>query len=415
MKRETFLIKQSTVNDKEYTLEAVFSNEKEDRHGDVVKQEWDLKSFRKNPVLLNSHNYGDATEVIGRISKIKSKDKELTGKVHFAVNENPKAKIVFDLYAGGFLNGFSVGFIPKKFDDDDFSIIEEAELLEISAVSVPANAFALAKSKGIEVDKLYKDKEELKKQETEEEIKEEIEENPNDEEIKDEEPEEGSEKEYRCELKDPKDFEKFFRREKYKKVGDKELDYIFGIKSNNKIEIQSIAYPTNQWTESEARNHSKEMGKFIPSTKFFGQDTWDDTGDMIRLKVRDIDEFVKGTFEKVNVKNEIPKIIGIVAQLKGADYKLLQSLTFPKEDGWTLDDSKKWFVNRQMEILNLIPKKVEEKGCKKTKKPKKSITEVIRGLSEKIEVETRLTDDRAKKKRIINEGIRKLIKAKKYL
>lgn len=146
-----------TVDTENFSLVCVFSSQTEDRHGDVVMQDgWDLKNYKKNPVILNSHNYDDATEVIGRAipKSLKIENKELVGEIVFAVNENPKAKIIFDLYAGGFLNAFSVGFIPKKFKEDNFFVIEESELLELSAVSVPANARALAKSKGIDVDSL---------------------------------------------------------------------------------------------------------------------------------------------------------------------------------------------------------------------------------------------------------------------
>jgi len=149
-----------SVNKDMGTLDAIFSTQDVDRHGDVVMQEgWDLKHFKKNPVILNSHNYGDATEVIGKASNVKIEDGKLVGKITFAVAENPKAKVIFDLYAGGFLSAFSVGFIPKKFKENkdgskDWWTIEEAELLEVSAVSVPANARALAKAKGIDVDEL---------------------------------------------------------------------------------------------------------------------------------------------------------------------------------------------------------------------------------------------------------------------
>ncbi|MFA5750605.1 MAG: HK97 family phage prohead protease, partial [Candidatus Shapirobacteria bacterium] len=94
------------------------------------------------------------TEIVG-----KGKRSKLEQDWEFAVNENPKAKIIFDLYAGEFLRASSVGFIPRKFKENqdgtrDWFTIEEAELLEVSAVSVPANAMALAKSKGINIDAL---------------------------------------------------------------------------------------------------------------------------------------------------------------------------------------------------------------------------------------------------------------------
>lgn len=155
-----FPVELKGIDTEKATLEAIFSTSKEDRHGDVVLQEgWDLKNFKKNPVILNSHNYGDAAEVIGKAINVKVEDGKLQGKIIFAVNENPKAKVIFDLYAGGFLNAFSVGFMIKKFATDqqgltDYYTIAESELLEVSAVSVPANAQALAKSKGIDVDLL---------------------------------------------------------------------------------------------------------------------------------------------------------------------------------------------------------------------------------------------------------------------
>lgn len=140
------------VNKDNYTLEAVFSADNVDRHGEKVYQNFDLKNFKNNPVLLNSHDYSDATQVIGKITPISVKDGVLQGKIKFAVSENPKAKVIFDLYAGGFLNAFSIGFIPLEFDDNND--ITKSELLEVSAVSVPANAMALAKAKGIDVDGL---------------------------------------------------------------------------------------------------------------------------------------------------------------------------------------------------------------------------------------------------------------------
>jgi HK97 family phage prohead protease len=137
------------VDKKESILEGVFSTSDKDRHGDIVEQAWDLMNYKKNPVILNSHRYNDALDVVGKATDIYVKDGKLQGKIKFAVKENPIAKTIFEMYAGGFLKAFSVGFMPKKFDND--GKILESELLEISAVAVPANAMALAKAKGIDV------------------------------------------------------------------------------------------------------------------------------------------------------------------------------------------------------------------------------------------------------------------------
>lgn len=145
-----------------YTLTMVASTQDVDRHGDTIVQAgWSLDRFNENPVILNSHNYRDATEVIANATRTeivgKGKRSRLEQDWKFAVEENPKAKVIFDLYAAGFLHASSVGFIPTKFATDkngneDWYTIEEAELLEVSAVSVPANAYALAKQKGLSLD-----------------------------------------------------------------------------------------------------------------------------------------------------------------------------------------------------------------------------------------------------------------------
>jgi len=147
------------------TLTMVASSQDVDRHGDTILQDgWDLGPYKKNPVILNSHRYDDATEVIARAKSTKIEGKGKKSKLvqvwEFAVDENPKAEIIFNLYAGGYLHASSVGFIPRKFKQNkdgstDYFTIEEAELLEVSAVSVPANAAAtLAKSIGASEDDL---------------------------------------------------------------------------------------------------------------------------------------------------------------------------------------------------------------------------------------------------------------------
>lgn len=163
------------IDKENHTLTMVASTQDTDRHGDVVIQSgWDLTMYEKNPVILNSHQYNDATEVIAKATRTeivgKGKRSRLEQDWKFAVEENPKAKIIFDLYAGGFLNASSVGFIPTKFKQNqdgstDYWTIEKAELLEVSAVSVPANARALAKAKGIDVEILEEENDE---EETEE-------------------------------------------------------------------------------------------------------------------------------------------------------------------------------------------------------------------------------------------------------
>ncbi|MEQ9135750.1 MAG: HK97 family phage prohead protease [Thalassobaculum sp.] len=118
---------------------AIFSSANEDRHGDIVHQDFDLKGFKKNPVFLDSHNYGSIERIIGRIQPISVKDGKLQGDIHFAM-ANPLGALAAKLAEDGFLNTTSIGFIPREFNDK--GEILKSELLEVSAVSVPANADA---------------------------------------------------------------------------------------------------------------------------------------------------------------------------------------------------------------------------------------------------------------------------------
>lgn len=123
---------------------AVFSSETEDRHGEIVYQDFELKAFKKNPVFLDSHNYDSIEHIIGRVSPIGVKEGKLQGDIEFATM-NPKGTLAQQMADNGFLNTTSIGFIPKQFDDK--GNILKSELLEISAVSVPANPEALFETK----------------------------------------------------------------------------------------------------------------------------------------------------------------------------------------------------------------------------------------------------------------------------
>jgi HK97 family phage prohead protease len=124
-----------------------------DRYQEVIEPEgWQLDRYRQNPVFLNSHRSGDIGQVLGRalITEVREINgrKALFQRIEFAVDENPLAALAFGLYRGGFLKAVSVGFIPIRWvngkDGDPFRRrYLEQELVELSAVTVPANAEAL--------------------------------------------------------------------------------------------------------------------------------------------------------------------------------------------------------------------------------------------------------------------------------
>ncbi len=125
--------------DKDNRFHFVFSTATEDRHGDIVEQNFDVKAFKKNPVLLDSHRYESIEHILGRVIKI-SQSEHLEGDVEFAL-DNPKGLLAYKMTEAGFINTTSIGFIPLEFGED--GSITKSELLEVSLVSVPANPEAL--------------------------------------------------------------------------------------------------------------------------------------------------------------------------------------------------------------------------------------------------------------------------------
>lgn len=248
-------------------LIAIASTENEDRTGDVVKAEgWNLVNFKKNPVLLFAHKYNEPP--IGIAGDIRIEGKKLVFEPVFH-EITQLAREVKSMYMSDppIMSAFSVGFIPKKVNEEDPHIIEKQELLEISAVPVPANAQALTLAS-----KSYNTEEE---REVNKWLEKEIKEKEND--IKDNDKEkdisniEFVEKpypnEHACRLKSPDGYDKFARKNCAVKSNEKCIDFIFGIKEN-KSELQSMRYDKDDWSESEAKSHcDSKDGKFEPAIK----------------------------------------------------------------------------------------------------------------------------------------------------
>lgn len=138
------------VDDASYSLRAVFSTPDPDRHGEIVDQTWVLKEYLLNPVVLFSHDHNQPP--VGRIKDLVVKSGRLEGVVEFAAEQYEFANTLWKLYRDGFMRAFSVGFSPEDVVvENGVRVLKNNHLYEISTVSVPANAMALAKSKGIDV------------------------------------------------------------------------------------------------------------------------------------------------------------------------------------------------------------------------------------------------------------------------
>lgn len=144
-----------SIDEETHSLKAVFSTNDVDRHGEIVDQKsWNLKDFQDNPVVLFSHDHSQPP--IGRVTSLGYNGQgNLEGTVQFAAKEYPFANVIWQLYKGGFMRAFSVGFSSGKVDvENGVPILRQNTLYELSSVSVPANQMALAKSKGLDVSAL---------------------------------------------------------------------------------------------------------------------------------------------------------------------------------------------------------------------------------------------------------------------
>lgn len=127
-------------DDKPKRYGVMLSTDSEDRHGDIVEQNWSLKNFKNNPVVLDSHNYNSIFHILGTMPKIGKKDGNLRGEIEFNT-VSFEGFMAEKMVEKGFVSAGSVGFIPLEFDDK--GNITKSELLEFSLVSVPANPEAL--------------------------------------------------------------------------------------------------------------------------------------------------------------------------------------------------------------------------------------------------------------------------------
>ena len=120
-----------------------------DRAGDIIEPgAWTkggLDNYKNNPILLFNHNYD---RPIGRAKELGVSENglDITARISKSAGD------IKDLIKDGVLGAFSVGFKVKDADYNDETDgykIKDAELFEVSVVSVPCNqtaVFSLAKS-----------------------------------------------------------------------------------------------------------------------------------------------------------------------------------------------------------------------------------------------------------------------------
>jgi hypothetical protein len=148
----------STEDIGERSVLFTISKEVVDRDGDILRASGvDFTNYMKNPVFLSFHNSREFP--LGKVTKFWVEGNEVKAVVYFPTleelstdpnNASEKAKLVdftYHCYKTGMLNAVSVGFIPVEWieTENGYDILKW-ELLEFSAVAVPANQDAIAEA-----------------------------------------------------------------------------------------------------------------------------------------------------------------------------------------------------------------------------------------------------------------------------
>lgn len=156
MQRKEVAIKTEDLGERRVLF--TISAEVIDRDGDILRADGvDLTNYEKNKVFLGFHNTRDFP--LGKTEKVWVEPKKVKAIVYFPTVEelstdpeqaSEKARLCdfcYCCYKTGMLNAVSVGFIPIEWKEtkDGWDILKW-ELLEFSAVAVPANQDAIAEA-----------------------------------------------------------------------------------------------------------------------------------------------------------------------------------------------------------------------------------------------------------------------------
>lgn len=139
--------------DGERLLTIISSTEHVDRDGDILRQQWNLANYRRAPRIQLWHGPLTIGKSLAERVVTHRGAKALEQDVQFLPEGvDAVADAQWKLYQGKFLNQWSVGFQPEKttrIEDEEeretlglgrFGVVfERSELLETSAVPIPAN------------------------------------------------------------------------------------------------------------------------------------------------------------------------------------------------------------------------------------------------------------------------------------
>ena len=286
------------INPKEGTVTVIMSDETIDRYNEIIlASAWKKRmgSYKKHPILLSSHNYRGLMNQIGDAVSIKVKEGKLEAEFkYFHSQGNPEADWAWVLASKG-VAAYSVGFIchaGRHVDPDaEYADDEDMKNWQKAGVRYVYDDVELLECSHVTVPA-----------------------NPS------------------C-LQNSFDQGSVVR------------------------ELEAKAFPMLAELEEElkkltpiSRIRSVEM---TDEQKEIENKKWDETENEIRHRVREPELFKEGSFRYITLKKDKPRVRAVIGKLKDEDVMKIQSLRFPKSDGWTMTEAKAW-VKAHPDVIKTI-------------------------------------------------------------
>lgn len=140
---QTNYIEADIIKAADGSFTAIASTNAIDRHGEVVDNNgWDLKAYKKNPVILWGHDHNEPAIGVSKKTWIEGTGKKAQLMIQPLLHDvTEKARAIKALIDLGVVKTLSVGFRPLE--SPDGVTFTKNELLEVSMVNVPANGDAM--------------------------------------------------------------------------------------------------------------------------------------------------------------------------------------------------------------------------------------------------------------------------------
>lgn len=135
-------ITEKSINRDEMTIRHFITTKTPDRYGEIMEPHGcDDTEYRRNPVVFFGHRSRDLP--IAKNLRLIYEENGIIAETKFDTNEY--AKEIFRLNAEGYLNSWSIGFVPieQPRQRDRYLVFEKWKLLEYSSVPIPANPDAI--------------------------------------------------------------------------------------------------------------------------------------------------------------------------------------------------------------------------------------------------------------------------------